>query len=57
MLHESGLGKEFWNEAIQCASSILNRCPTRENTILSAEKWCRNKADYIKIRIFECIAY
>lgn len=57
LLQESGLGKEFWNEAIQCATYILNRCPTRENTMIPAEKWYKKKADFSKLRTFGCLAY
>ena len=57
MLQGSGLPKKFWNEAVQCAAYVLNRCPTRENTIIPAEKWYGKEADYSKLRTFGCIAY
>ena len=57
LLQESGLGKEFWNEAVQCAVYALNRCPIRENTIILAERWYGEKVEYSKLRTFGCVAY
>ena len=57
LLQESGLGKEFWNEAVQCAVYALNRCPIRENTIIPAERWYGEKVEDSKLRTFGCVAY
>ncbi|KAK7605374.1 hypothetical protein V9T40_007232 [Parthenolecanium corni] len=56
LLHQSGLEKTYWDEAIQCAAYQLNRCPNYENKI-PAELWYGKDVDYSKLKKFGCLVH
>lgn len=58
MIDESGVDKQFWGEAIRCATYILNRspaCSLPDKT--PAEIWLNRKPDVSNLRIFGSVAY
>ncbi|KAK9703505.1 hypothetical protein QE152_g29305 [Popillia japonica] len=59
VLIQSGMEKQFWNEAARTATYIINRTETRtlpaEQT--PAEIWFKRKIDLSNIRIFGSEAY
>src|SRR5579871_4964314 len=58
MLHASGLGYEFWREAVITIVYLKNRSPT--NIIIGKtlyEVWFGKKLSLNHLRIFGCIAY
>src|SRR5579871_3836214 len=58
MLHASGLGYEFWGEAVTTIVYLKNRSPT--TTIISKtlfEVWFEKKPSLNHLRTFGCIAY
>lgn len=59
MLAQSGMGKEFWAEAITYACHIINRLPSAVNDGKTPyEVWTGKPAfDYDKLHIFGCPVY
>ena len=59
MIHESGLPKQIWGEAVLCTTYLLNRNPTRALTVnkTPAELWFGRKPNLSNLRIFGCTAY
>ena len=58
MLHQAGLSREFWAEAVTTAVYIKNRSPTKALTnIIPEEAWSGRKPSVRHLRIFGCDAY
>ena len=58
MLSHSGLGQEFWAEAINTACYLVNRSPsTAIECKTPFEVWSGSHADYTQLRVFGCSAY
>lgn len=58
MLHEKGLPKIFWGEAVYTAVYLMNRCPTKvlENKT-PLEAWSGRKPSVNHLKVFGCICY
>ena len=55
MLHESGLPKSFWGEAVLTAVYLLNRCPSKAVVGMTPyEAWYRIKPNVSHLRAFGC---
>jgi hypothetical protein len=58
MLHESGLTKRFWAEALNTAAYLINRSPSSAIGMMAPmEKWTGVKVDYSHLRVFGSLAY
>src|SRR3954469_9806611 len=58
MLSHSGLGQEFWAEAINTACYLVNRSPSTAIECRTLfEVWSDSHADYPQLRVFGCPAY
>lgn len=62
MIHESGLEKHLWNEAVLCAAYTTNRSPTRalvgkRVNKTPAELWYDKKPNLSNLRVFGSAAY
>jgi transposase InsO family protein len=58
MLHEKGLPKSFWAEAVYTAVYLMNRCPTKavwNKTPFKA--WSGRKSSIKHLKVFGCICY
>ena len=58
MLSGTGLGQEFWAEAVEIACYLVNRSPS---SVLEDktphEVWTRKKPSLSHLRVFRCDAY
>lgn len=52
LLHDAGLDKKFWAEAVNCAVYLINRTPTSGSNVTPEEIWCGRKPDLSHLRIF-----
>jgi len=58
MLSNTGLGKEFWAEAINTRCYLVNRSPNTSIECKTPEEvWSGKLADYSNLRVFGCPAY
>ena len=58
MLHEIGLGAEFWAEAASTAVYIINRSPgSAINFEIPEELWSGSEPRYEHLRRFGCVSY
>lgn len=57
MLSESGLGKQYWGEAMTAANYLQNRLPSSSVEKTPFELWHNKKPSYGHIRIFGSEAY
>ena len=58
MLSEKQIPREFWSEAVNWATHILNRCPTTAlKEVTPEEAWSGNKPSVHYFRVFGCVAY
>ena len=59
MLCDSGLGREFWGEAVLAATYLANRSPTTvlEEDKTPFEKWFSRRPDLSTLRVFGCQAF
>jgi hypothetical protein len=58
MLHDAGLSKEFWAEAVATAAYLKNLCPTKAiENMTPYEAWHGVKPDLKHLRTFGCAAY
>ena len=59
MMVHAGLDDRYWAEAVQTATYIKNRLPTRslEHNVTPYELWYGRKPDLSHIRVFGCTAY
>ena len=58
MLKAKNFPNEYWEEAINCAAYILNRCPTKVvMNIILEEAWSGTKQFVTHMRVFGCVAY
>lgn len=58
MLSDSGLPKRFWAEAVNTATYLRNRSPTKVlSNVTPTEVWTGEKPDVSGIRVFGCKAY
>ncbi len=58
MLHDAGLGKEFWAEAVATANYLKNLSPTKAvKNSTPHEAWHKEKPDLGHLRTFGCAAY
>ncbi|GKV28505.1 hypothetical protein SLEP1_g37549 [Rubroshorea leprosula] len=58
MLSNAGLSKDFWAEAINHASYLVNRSPSTTIRLKTPEElWSGSPADYSQLRIFGCPVY
>lgn len=58
MLHEKGLPKIFWGEAVNTAVYLLNRCPTKALANKTPfEAWSKRKPSVNHLKVFGCICY
>jgi hypothetical protein len=58
MLHESGLPRKYWGEAVVTAAYIRNRCPTTAvKDMTPFEAWTGKKPNVEHLRPFGCIVY
>ena len=58
MLHEKGLPKTFWGEAVHTSVYLINRCPTKplqNQTPIIA--WSGRKPSLRHLKVFGCICY
>jgi hypothetical protein len=58
MLHEKGLPKAFWAEAVYTVVYLMNRCPTKavwDKTPFEA--WSGRKPSIKHLKVFGCICY
>eukprot|EP00253_Pinus_taeda_P022296 PITA_22296 len=58
MLKAKNLPNDYWAEAINCATYILNRCPTKAvmNRVLE-EAWSGRRQGVTHMKVFGCVAY
>ena len=58
MLHEKGLPRSFWGEAVYMAVYLMNRCPTKalENQT-PFEAWSGRKPSVNHLKVFGCICF
>ena len=58
MLHEKGLPRSFWGEAVYTAVYLMNRCPTKalENQT-PFEAWSRRKPSVRHLKVVGCVCY
>ena len=57
MLMDSGVGGDFWAEAIATAIYLKNRSPTKAlKSVTPYEAWTQRKPDLRHLRIFGCKA-
>jgi hypothetical protein len=55
MLHEKGLPKVFWAEAVYTTIYLMNRCPTKavwDKTLFEA--WSGRKPSIKHLKVFGC---
>lgn len=52
LLHDSGLEKKFWAEAVNCAVYLLNRSPVSGSNVTPEEIWSGQKPNLSHLRIF-----
>lgn len=58
MIEDSNIPKEFWGEAIYCATYVVSRSLTGSlPDVTPAEKWFRSKPNVKNLRVFGCLAY
>eukprot|EP00253_Pinus_taeda_P025032 PITA_25032 len=58
MLKAKHLLNDYWAEAVNCATYILNRCPTKAvMNIVPEEAWSGRKQGVTHMKIFGCVAY
>lgn len=58
MLHETGLGAEFWAEAASTAVYVINRSPgSAINFDIPEELWSGSEPRYEHLRRFGCVSY
>jgi hypothetical protein len=58
MLHEKGLPKSFWAEAVYTAVYLMNRCPTKAVWNKTPfEAWSERKPSIKHLKVFGCICY
>ena len=58
MLHEKGLPKNFWVEAVYTAIYLIKRSPTKVvNDKTPFEAWSRRKPIVKHLKVFGCICY
>lgn len=58
MLSSSGLGQDFWGEAVNTACYLVNRSPSTSIDLKTPyELWSGSPADYSVLRVFGCTAY
>jgi len=58
MLHEKGLPKTLWAEAVYTAVYLINRCPTKAVWGKTPfEAWSGRKPSIKHLRVFGCICY
>ncbi|GJS40925.1 zinc finger, CCHC-type containing protein [Tanacetum coccineum] len=56
MLSYSGLGQEFYGEAMLTACYLLNRVPNKRNMITPYELWTKRKPNLNYLRVWGCRA-
>lgn len=57
MLLDSGLGKEFWSEAVSYAAFVRNRVPKKGTMDLPQELWTGQKCNVTQLRPFGSTVY
>ncbi|GKV50375.1 hypothetical protein SLEP1_g57082 [Rubroshorea leprosula] len=58
ILSNAGLSKDFWAEAVNHASYLVNRSPSTAIGLKTPEElWSGSPADYSQLRIFGCPVY
>ena len=58
MISNAGLGKEFWAEAVNTATLLVNRSPcTAIECKTPEEVWSSKPVDYSNLKVFGCPAY
>jgi transposase InsO family protein len=57
MLFEAGLPNGFWGEAVNTATYLQNRLPTKSNNKTPYELWTNRKPNLSHIKIFGCKAF
>ncbi|GJS62129.1 retrovirus-related pol polyprotein from transposon TNT 1-94, partial [Tanacetum coccineum] len=58
MMHEKGLPKSFWAEAVYTAIYLLNRSPTKAlDNKTPLEAWNRRKPSVRHLKVFGCVCY
>lgn len=58
MLHEAGLIKRYWGEAICAANYLKNRTPTKAvDNVTPEEAWSGKRINLAHLRVFGCKAY
>ena len=58
MLKAKHLPNEYWAKAANCATYILNRCPTKDiMNKVSEEAWSGKKQFVTHMKVFGCVAY
>lgn len=58
MVHERGLPKSFWVEAVYAAVYLINRCPTKAVwNQTPIEAWSGRKPSMRHLKIFGCVCY
>jgi hypothetical protein len=58
MLVAKHLSNEYWDEAVETAVYIMNRCPTKSvKTKVPQESWKGMKHNVTHLKVFGCVAY
>eukprot|EP00253_Pinus_taeda_P030339 PITA_30339 len=58
MLKAKHFLNDYWAEAVNCATYILNRCPTKAvMNRVSEEAWSGRKQGVTHMKVFGCVAY
>ena len=58
MLHEKGLPKLFWDEAVNTAVYLMNRSPTKAvHNMTPWEAWWKKRPSVKHLKVFGCICY
>ena len=58
MLKTKEMPKEFWDETVNYAVYLLNRCPTKNLKGITPQKaWSSYKPNISHLKVFGCIAY
>lgn len=59
MIHDAGLTKEFWGEAIRTAAYVMNRGPVEagKSWLIPAEIWLKKRQNVSNLKPFGCTAY
>ena len=54
----SGLEKKLWAEVVSMACCLINRSPrVALDGKVADEVWTYNEVDYLRLRVFRCLAY